>query len=153
MTPGSGYSTNAQIVIAAPIAGTPQLLAGQSGATLNLLSVRALDAGGYFAIVVNGGGSVTSSPALLQVQVPPSFTQAPQRLSDGTFRLRFGPQDGGYLLPSDLATLEVWGSTTLGNPNAWVRITNGISLQNGQVQVDDADSPSLGRRFYRVLAR
>ena len=153
MTPGSGYSTNAQIVIAAPIAGTPQLLAGQSGATLNLLSVRALDAGGYFAIVVNGGGSVTSSPALLQVQVPPSFTQAPQRLSDGTFRLRFGPQDGGYLLPSDLATLEVWGSTNLGNPNAWVRITNGISLQNGQVQVDDADSPSLGRRFYRVLAR
>ncbi len=151
LTPGSGYSANAQIVIAAPVAGPPQLLSGQTGATLTLLSVRALDAGGYFASVSNGGGSFTSSPALLQVQVPPSFTQAPQRLPDGTFRLRFGPQDGGYLLPGDLAAFEIWGSTNLADPNAWVRITNGISLQNGQVQVDDADSPSLGRRFYRVL--
>jgi hypothetical protein len=67
--------------------------------------------------------------------------------------LRFGSQDGSYLLPSDLAGLEIWGSTNLADPNAWVRITTGISLQNGQVQVDDTDSPGLPRRFYRVIAR
>ena len=153
VTPGSGYSPNAQIVIAAPSTGVPQLLANQTSATLTLPAVRALDAGGYFAIVVNGGGSVTSTPAILQVQVPQHFAQPPQRLGDGTIRLRFGPQDGRYLLASDLVGLEIWGSTNLADPNAWVRITTGISLLNGQVQVDDADSPGLPRRFYRVIAR
>ena len=153
LTPGSGYSAGAQIVIDAPSAGTPQLLANQTSATLTLPAVRALDAGGYFASVLNGGGSVTSSPAILQVQVPQHFAQPPQRLGDGTIRLRFGPQDGSKVILSDLAGLEIWGSTNLADANAWVRITNGISLQNGQVQVDDADSPGLPRRFYRVLKR
>ena len=82
-----------------------------------------------------------------------SDAQPPQRLGDGTIRLRFGPQDGSKVILSDLAGLEIWGSTNLSDANAWVRITNGISLQNGQVQVDDADSPGLPRRFYRVLKR
>ena len=153
ITPGSGYSTGAQIIVDAPVTGTPQLLANQTAATLFLPAVRALDAGGYFAIVANGGGSVTSTPAILQVQVPQHFAQPPQRLPDGTIRLRFGSQDGSNLILSDLAGLEIWGSTNLADPNAWVRITTGISLQNGQVQLDDADSPSLVRRFYRVIAR
>jgi plastocyanin len=153
VSPGSGYPSNAVIQIAPPVAGTTQFLSGQAGATLNLPAVGALASGSYYLVITNAGGSVTSSPALLRVLVPQRFMQPPQRLGDGTFRLLFGAHDGGFLLTNDLAGLEVWGSTNLANTNAWVRITNGITVQSGQVQVDDADSPGLPRRFYRVLTR
>ena len=113
----------------------------------------ALASGTYFAIVTNAGGSATSSPALLRVLVPQRFPQPPERLGDGSFRLRFIAHDGGYLLTNDLPSLEVWGSTNLANPAAWLRLTNGITVTNGEVLVDDADSPGLPRRFYRVLTR
>jgi hypothetical protein len=153
VSPGSGYPSNAVIQIAPPVAGTTQFLSGQAGATLNLPGVGALASGSYYVVITNAGGSVTSSPALLRVLVPQRFMKPPQRLGDGTFRLLFGAHDGGFHLTNDLADLEVWGSTNLANTNAWVRLTNGITVQNGQVQVDDDASPGLPRRFYRVLTR
>lgn len=153
VSPGSGYPSNAVIQIDPPVTGTPQPLPGQTSASLNLTSLDALASGSYFAIVTNAGGSATSSPALLRVLVPQRFTQPAERLGDGSFRLRFVAHDGSYLLTNDLATLEVWGSTNLSNTNAWLRLTNGITVTNGQVQVDDADSSSLLRRFYRVITR
>lgn len=150
---GSGYPINAAIQIDPPVTGTTQLLSGQTATNLSLPGLGALASGSYFVVVTNASGSVTSSPALLRVLVPQRFVQPPQRLGDGTLRLLFGAHDGGFLLTNDLASLEVWGSTNLANTNAWLRITNGITVQNGQVQVDDADSPGLLRRFYRVLTR
>ncbi len=152
-SPGSGYPSNTVIQIDPPVAGTTQLLTGRTATNLSLSSLGALASGNYFIVVTNAGGGVTSSPALLRVLVPQRFVQPPQRLGDGTFRLLFGAHDGGFLLTNDLASLEVWGSTNLANTNAWLRLTNGITVQNGQVQVDDADSPGLLRRFYRVLTR
>lgn len=153
VSPGSGYPSNAVIQIAPPVAGTTQLLSGQTGATLSLPGVGSLVSGSYFVVITNAGGSVTSSPALLRVLVPQRFIQPPQRLGDGSFRLLFGAHDGTFLLTNDLADLEVWGSTNVASTNAWLRITNGITVTNGQVQVDDADSPGLSRRFYRVLTK
>jgi hypothetical protein len=150
---GSGYPSNAVVQIDPPVAGTTQLLSSQTAANLSLSGLGALSSGSYFAVITNAGGSVTSSPAVLRVLVPQRFAQPPERLGDGSFRLRFVAHDGSYLLTNDLATLEVWGSTNLANPSAWLRLTNGITLQGGQVQVDDADSPALPRRFYRVLTR
>ena len=150
---GSGYSSNAVVQIDPPVAGTTQLLSSQTAANLNLPGLGALASGNYFVVISNAGGSVTSSPALLRVLVPQRFAQPPERLGDGSFRLRFVAHDDGFLLTNDLATLEVWGNTNVANTNAWVRITNGITVQNGQVQVDDADSPGLLRRFYRVITR
>ena len=150
---GSGYPSNAVFQIDPPVAGTTQLLSGQTATNLNLPSLGALASGNYFVVVTNAGGSVTSSPALLRVLVPQRFVQPPQRLGDGTFRLLFGAHDGGFLLTNDLASLEVWGKTNVANTNAWMRITNGITVQNGQVQVDDSESPGLLRPFYRVLTR
>lgn len=153
LSAGSGYPSNAVIQIDPPVAGTTQLLTGQTALSLSLPGLGALASGNYFVVITNAGGSVTSSPAQLRVLVPQRFVQPPQRLGDGTFRLLFGAHDGGFLLTDDLASLEVWGNTNVANTNAWVRITNGITVQNGQVQVDDADSPGLLRRFYRVLTR
>ena len=153
VSPGSGYPSNAVIQIDPPVVGTTQLLSSQTAANLNLPGLGALASGSYFVVITNAGGSVTSSPAVLRVLVPQRFAQPPERLGDGSFRLRFVAHDGTYLLTNDLATLEVWGSTNLANSSAWLRLTNGITVQNGQVQVDDADSPSLLRRFYRVLTR
>lgn len=150
---GSGYPSNAVVQIDPPVAGTTQLLSSQTATNLSLTGLGALSSGSYFVVVTNAGGSVTSSPAVLRVLVPQRFAQPPERLGDGAFRLRFVAHDGSYLLTNDLATLEVWGSTNLANPSAWLRLTNGITVQGGQVQVDDADSPALPRRFYRVLTR
>ena len=150
---GSGYPSNAVVQIDPPVAGTTRLLTGQTAASLSLAGLGALASGSYFVVVTNAGGSVTSSPAVLRVLVPQRFAQPPERLGDGSFRLRFVAHDGTYLLTNDLATLELWGSTNLANPSAWLRLTNGITVQNGQVQVDDADSPGLPRRFYRVITR
>ena len=150
---GSGYPSNAVVQIDPPVAGTTQLLSSQTAANLSLTGLGALSSGSYFVVITNAYGSVTSSPAVLRVLVPQRFAQPPERLGDGSFRLRFVAHDGTYLLTNDLATLEVWGSTNLANSSAWLRLTNGITVQGGQVQVDDADSPTLPRRFYRVLTR
>ena len=40
--------------------GSPLLLVNETNATLSIPTVRALDAGGYFAVVTNGGGSLTT---------------------------------------------------------------------------------------------
>jgi hypothetical protein len=126
---------------------------GQTNATLNLANVQTIDSGSYFAVVTSGVASTPSIPASLRVLVPQRFVQSPQRLGNGTFRLLFAPLDGSAALAGDLTGFEVWATTNLANPAAWVRITNGISLQNGQVQVDDPDSAALPLRFYRVITR
>lgn len=153
VSPGSGYPSNAVLQIDPPASGPPQPLSGQTAASLALTAPGALASGSYFVVVTNAGGSATSNPALLRVLVPQRFPQPPERLGDGSFRLRFVSHDGGYLLTNDLPSLEVWGTTNVANTNAWVRLTNGITVTNGEVLVDDADSSGLPRRFYRVLTR
>jgi Immunoglobulin domain len=51
---------------------------GATSATYELLSVGPANAGTYAVIIVNGGGSVTSSPATLTVLSPPTITTQPQ---------------------------------------------------------------------------
>jgi uncharacterized repeat protein (TIGR03803 family) len=61
---------------------TNTLLAGQTGSTLMLSGVTNGNAGAYTVVVANGGGSVTSSPAVLTVVFPlPVITAQPQGLT------------------------------------------------------------------------
>jgi len=131
--------------------GTP--LPNATNSSLALTSVNRANAGSYSVAVSGTAGSLVSSNALLRVLVPQRFTQPPQRLGNGQFRLQFGDTDGATLTAGDIPNIEVWGTTNLFNTNAWVRLTNGISVVNGQVQVDDAGSAGLPRRFYRVIER
>lgn len=125
---------------------------GATNSSLALTNVTRASSGLYTVAVSNSFGALLSAVTRLRVQVPQRF-QPPEPLGNGQFRLRFGDSDGGTLTTNDLPGLEVWGTTNLYNTNAWVRITNGVSVTNGQVQVDDADSPGLPRRFYRVIER
>jgi len=103
-------------------------------------------------VVTNAYGSTTSSPALLRVLVPQRLL-APERLADGRVQLRFGDQDGGPLGAGDAAGFEVYATTNLFNTNAWVRLTNSLSLSNGLLHLEEPAAAGLPRRFYRVLER
>ncbi len=125
---------------------------GATNSSLALTNVTRASSGLYTVAVSNSYGALLSAVTRLRVQVPQRF-QMPEPLGNGQFRLRFGDSDGGALTTNDLPGFEVWGTTNLYNTNAWVRVTNGVSVTNGQVQVDDVDSPGLPRRFYRVIER
>jgi len=127
-------------------------LAGATAGSLSLTNVNRASAGNYLVVVTNAAGSVTSSVSVLRVLVPQRL-QAPERLGDGRLRLRFGDQDGGLAGADDLGAFEVYATTNVFNTNSWVRLTNGLGVVNGQVQIEDAGAPGLPRRFYRIIER
>jgi hypothetical protein len=127
-------------------------LAGATAGSLSLTNVNRASAGNYLVVVTNAGGSVTSSVSLVRVLVPQRLLP-PERLGNGRFRLRFGDQDGGLAGADDLGAFEVYATTNVFDTNSWVRLTNGLSIVNGQVQIEDAGAPGLPRRFYRIIER
>ena len=127
-------------------------LIGATNPTLSFTATNRSFIGAYSVLVTSLGGSVTSSTAGLRVLVPQRL-QPPQRLSEGQFLLRFGDFDGGLAGASDLSGFEIYATTNLFNTNSWVRLTNDLSIVNGQVQIEDAGAPGLPRRFYRIIER
>jgi hypothetical protein len=53
------------------------LLVGQTSATLTLNPITTNNAGGYYAVIANAYGSITSSVATLTIAYPPSISQQP----------------------------------------------------------------------------
>lgn len=158
---GSSIVLSGSISNAAPELSTPtgyrwrfngMDIPGATNSTLTLSNVTRASSGLYTVAVSNSYGALLSAMTRLRVQVPQRL-QLPEPLENGQFRLRFGASDGGALMTNDLPGFEVWATTNLSNTNAWMRITSGMSVTNGQAQVDDADSPGLPRRFYRVIER
>ena len=123
-----------------------------NSSSLGFTATNRAAAGSYAVVVTNAYGSITSSPALLRVLVPQRL-RAPERLADGRVQLRFGDQDGGPLGAGDAAGFEVYATTNLFNTNAWVRLTNSLSLSNGLLHLEEPAAAGLPRRFYRVLER
>ena len=78
----------------------------------------------------------------------PQLLSAPQEQGDGSVQFSFGDDDGGRLTLSDLAKFQVWASTDL---VTWTKLTNSLSVSNGVVWTKDSTTPSLARRFYRVI--
>jgi hypothetical protein len=130
--------------------GTP--LPSATNSSLLFANVNRSLTGFYSVSVSNVAGSIVSSNAFLRVFVPQRFVGVPARLADGSFRLLFGDSDGGQLIATNLANLELHVSTNLLSTN-WLRFTNGFTLTNGMIQFDDADAPNHPRRFYRVIER
>jgi len=123
-----------------------------TNSTLSFTATNRSFIGAYSVLVTSLGGSVTSSTAGLRVLVPQRL-QPPQRLSEGQFLLRFGDFDGGLAGAGGLSAFEIYATTNLLNTNSWVRLTNDLSIVNGQVQIEDAGAPGLPRRFYRIIER
>lgn len=76
---GSGYSSPPSVVIAPPTG----LLVGQTNATLNLNSITTNSAGGYYVVITNIYGSITSSVATMTIAYPPDISQQPQNITVG----------------------------------------------------------------------
>ncbi|HWH71253.1 MAG TPA: immunoglobulin domain-containing protein, partial [Candidatus Sulfotelmatobacter sp.] len=123
-------------------------LAGATRSALVLTNLTRHDAGNYAVAVINPGGSVTSSNALLVVRVPQLLSGA-RMLPDGSFEFVSGDADCGGLLPSDMTALEVQASTNLVD---WVPVNNPLTLTNGTLRLHDPGT-NYSRRFYRVVER
>ncbi|GDY21366.1 hypothetical protein LBMAG56_27130 [Verrucomicrobiota bacterium] len=122
-----------------------------TNSTLTLTAVTRASSGNYAVQVTGPGGASTSVPAILRVLNFPRL-HPPQRLGDGSLRLRFNDHDGGLLTPGDAPYFEVWASAELPATN-WIRLPPSLTLTNGILTLDDPDAPLHPRRFYRVLER
>ena len=71
--PGSDYTSAPTIQIDPPATG----LTNQTGATLNLAAAGTNEAGTYFVVITNVAGAVTSSNAVLTVNVPVYIVSEP----------------------------------------------------------------------------
>lgn len=126
-------------------------LAGEISRKLSFPAVQLQDAGRYSVVVSDSRGSVTSSPAILQVSTSIRL-RPPQPLSNGALRLQLQHGDGRAMTASDISFFEVYASTNLNTAN-WQRFTNSLLVTNGQLYLDDRLPPGTTRRFYRVRQR
>jgi hypothetical protein len=118
-------------------------IASATSATLNLSNVRLSQAGNYAVIITNTAGSVTSSPALLAVTIPPSpRLTSPTTITTGSggFQFTFNPVAG--LTNTVQVTTSLTGSS-------WATLTNIASpATTNAVTVSDVLTPT--NRYYRV---
>ena len=108
---------------------------------------------GFYSLIIRDSlGSLTSAPVQLNVTGIPQRLAAPVRVGGGGgfFSLNFGDSDGYPLPPDAVSRFIVQVTTNMLNPT-WEILTNGLSIVNGQVLLEDYESTNHPARFYRVL--
>lgn len=120
---------------------------GNVTASLALLNVTRSNSGIYSVVITNIAGSTTSSNATLRVLVPQLLSK-PILQPDGTIMFNSVDADGGMLSPADLANLQVQASSNLVD---WVSLSGALTLTNGALQLQDADSTNFPARYYRIV--
>ena len=130
--------------------GAPLLDATNS--TLNFPLLVRTNTGFYSLIIRDSLGSLTSAPVQLNVTGIPQRLTAPVRTANGGgfFSLYFGDSDNYPSPPDAISRFIVQVTTNMLNP-VWETLTNGLSVVNGQVLLEDYDSTNHPSRFYRVL--
>jgi hypothetical protein len=116
-------------------------ISGTTNTSLTISNMQPANTGNYTVVVTNTYGSVTSSVAMLTLQLPPPTIQT----SDGGLGL-FGGIFGFNLSgPAGLVVI-IEASTDLAN---WVPIQTN-ALVNGQVRFTDPQTALFPKRFYRA---
>lgn len=106
--------------------------------------------GSYSVSIANDTGIVTSSNAIVRVQVPQLLLR-PQ-IAAGTIRLSFSDPDG--TLSSDPSLFEVQYTATITSPTtSWISASGTISVSNGKLIYEEPAGPGAARRFYRIIAK
>jgi Leucine-rich repeat (LRR) protein len=100
-------------------------ISGANTATLSITAAQPNNAAAYAVVITNVGGSVTSSPAFLTVNVPPSLTTTPQSQT---------------VIAGSNVTMNVSASGTLPISYQWQLF--GTNLFNGG-NISGATSPNL----------
>jgi hypothetical protein len=72
----------------------------------------------------------------------------------GLFQLLIGEADGSPLDTNRAASIDVYASSdlTLGL-GGWIKLNSSLTLTNGQLSLDDPQSPDTAQRFFRVEER
>jgi hypothetical protein len=137
-------ATNANVTFAVSVCGTPpftyrwlfngQPISDATNAVLNLQNVAPSAAGEYRVVVANAAGSVTSSPAMLNVQFPPVIVTNPEsstvvREQDATFSVTAGGT------PPFSYQWRFNGATLPGATNSILRLTGVQPSQGGSYTV------------------
>jgi hypothetical protein len=123
-------------------------LPGATDAALDLYNLLRADTATYSVAISNAYGGTVSSNAAVRVRSPQQL--AGQVSSNGIYELLFGDADGEPMTNVSLAFFKVEASTNLGATN-WTTLTGTLLLTNGLIKLDDAGSPTLRNRYYRVI--
>jgi alpha-tubulin suppressor-like RCC1 family protein len=111
----------------------------------NFLQLQPPDGlGGVSAIAAGGNRSLALRTKLLRMQTP-------QRLANGSVRLRIANQDGSPIDPARTTKVEIYASSDPGLPRAqWTKRNIPLSVVTGALEgVDPAPLPNV--RFYFAL--
>ena len=115
-----------------------------SSLTLNNLSLS--DAGKYTVVASNYWGSVTSSPAILNVTantVPPPVINPQLTAGGGSFQLAFTNNPG--------ASFTVLRSTNVALPvGSWTVLGTATEVSPGQYQFTDPGAQTNNQQYYRI---
>ncbi|HZM03094.1 MAG TPA: hypothetical protein VFC44_08715 [Candidatus Saccharimonadales bacterium] len=138
--PGSGYTGIPLIQIDPPTAVT---LTGGTNQVCNIADVTTNNAGGYFVVVTNNYGSVTSTTANLVIGLSPQkfrITLASNQSVQLTFT---GMANSAYVLQS---------ATNLNPLVVWQTLITNMSDSDGNWTFVDTNAMNYAVRFYRVVA-
>jgi hypothetical protein len=119
---------------------------GGNATDLTISNATRSDSGIYSAVASNGGGSTSSSNAIVVIRVPQLLKLGQQ--PDGTFVLTSGDADGGLLSSTDITNLQPQASSNLFD---WVPMTNSLILTNGTLLLTDPDATNHPSRYYRII--
>jgi len=121
-------------------------IAGATGSTLTLNNATRSTAGIYTVRVTSANGSTISQNTVVVVRGH-LRAMLPQRLPGGSMRCFFKDEFGDPISAANLGRYQAQVSTDL---QSWTPFSQPLSLQNGQIQVDDPAAPQYVHRFYRV---
>jgi autotransporter-associated beta strand protein len=117
------------------------------GATTNSYSIASAttnDAANYTVVVANSFGSVTSQPARLIVNLPPTIS-GPGFSGSGGFNFTASAAPG--------ETCVLLCASNLTQPIIWLPLVTNTADNSGLLNFTDPDSTNFVQRFYRLLAQ
>jgi uncharacterized repeat protein (TIGR03803 family) len=115
--------------------------------TISVTNVLRTNGGIYTVAVSNLLSGVTSSNAVLTVQVPQTLSGS-MILPDGSFGVASAYLDGYPLTPADVSRFEAQASSNL---VSWSTLSNSLTYSNGGLVLDDLSNTNQSTRFYRII--
>jgi hypothetical protein len=89
--------------------------------------------------------------AAFDLSVPALKLEPPQFAGANTLALTLGTATGVPLASNRVAGMEVLaGTNSMETFSNWVKLTNGLTLTNGRVRIDNVDSGGRPRRYFIV---
>jgi hypothetical protein len=145
-----------QTILATTSTGELVLVAPNPSAYTELARFRALSGSKCWntPAISNGRIYVRSTREGVCLEVAPTRPRLTLQYAltpDRAFRLSISNEDGSPLASNRVANIAVSATTNLSiPPGQWARLSNALVLTNGHLEMDDPESRTRPRRFYRA---